>query len=65
MDKNKQKQILRVLRSTFIAGALTAYSFPAMAAISNDMLPQDGHFIHGNGSITKPNENVMNIVQNG
>lgn len=47
MDKKKQKQILRVLRSTFIAGALTAYSFPAMAAISNDMLPQDGHFIHG------------------
>ena len=65
MDKKKQKQILRVLRSTFIAGALTAYSFPAMAAISNDMLPQDGHFIHGNGSIVKPNENVMNIVQNG
>lgn len=29
------------------------------------MLPQDGHFIHGNGSIVKPNENLMNIVQNG
>lgn len=28
MDKKKQKQILRVLRSTFIAGALTAYSLP-------------------------------------
>lgn len=65
MDKKKQKQILRVLRSTFIAGALTAYSLPAMAAISNNMLPQDGHFIQGNGSIVKPNENVMNIVQNG
>ena len=65
MDKKKQRQILRVLRSTFIAGALTAYSFPVMAAISNNMLPQDGHFIHGNGSIVKPNENVMNIVQNG
>lgn len=66
MDKKKQKQILRVLRSTFIAGALTAYSLPgAMAAVSNNMLPQDGHFIHGNGSIVKPNENVMNIVQNG
>ena len=65
MDKKKQRQILSVLRSTFIAGALTAYSFPVMAAISNNMLPQDGHFIHGNGSIVKPNENVMNIVQNG
>ena len=65
MDKKKQKQILRVLRSTFIAGALTAYSLPGGAAISNNMLPQDGHFIHGNGSIVKPNENVMNIVQNG
>ena len=29
------------------------------------MLPQDGHFIHGNGSIVEPNKNVMNIVQNG
>lgn len=67
MDKKKQKQILRVLRSTFIAGALTAYSLPggAMAAVSNNMLPQDGHFIHGNGSIVEPNKNVMNIVQNG
>lgn len=68
MDKKKQKQILRVLRSTFIAGALTAYSLPggvAMAAISNNLLPQDGHFIHGNGSIVEPNKNVMNIVQNG
>lgn len=36
-----------------------------MAAISNNLLPQDGHFIHGNGSIVKPNKNVMNIVQNG
>ena len=65
MDKKKQKQILRVLRSTFIAGALTAYSLPGGAAVSNNMLPQDGHFIHGNGSIVEPNENLMNIVQNG
>ena len=65
MDKKKQKQILRVLRSTFIAGALTAYSLPGGAAVSNNMLPQDGHFIHGNGSIVEPNKNVMNIVQNG
>lgn len=36
-----------------------------MAAVSNNMLPQDGHFIHGNGSIVEPNKNVMNIVQNG
>ena len=65
MDKKKQKQILRVLRSTFIAGALTAYSLPGGAAVSNNMLPQDGHFIHGNGSIVELNKNLMNIVQNG
>lgn len=29
------------------------------------MLPQDGHFIHGNGSIVELNKNLMNIVQNG
>ena len=39
-------------------------AFAATSVIANNTLPSGGKFVHGNGSITRPNDLQMNVVQN-
>lgn len=64
--KKKQRNITRYIRLFSLTGALFAYSAGvALAVPQNVTLPTGWQFVGGSGNITKPSNNIMNIVQNG
>lgn len=64
--KKKQRNITRYIRLFSLTGALFAYSAGvALAVPQNVTLPTGWQFVGGIGNITKPSNNIMNIVQNG
>lgn len=64
--KKKQRNITRYIRLFSLTGALFAYSAGvALAVPQNVTLPTGWQFVGGTGNITKPSNNIMDIVQNG
>lgn len=64
--KKKQRNITRYIRLFSLTGALFAYSAGvALAVPQNVTLPTGWQFVGGSGNITKPSNNIMNIVQDG
>ena len=64
--KKKQRNITRYIRLFSLTGALVAYSAGvALAVPQNVTLPTGWQFVGGSGNITKPSNNIMDIVQNG
>ncbi len=63
--KKKLQNINKYIRLFYLTGALVAYSAGvAFAVPQNITLPTGWQFVGGSGNITKPSNNIMNIVQN-